>query len=275
MVEFAVETQDAPRVGLRSERDPRRIGAQLNRVPSQASEKKLPDSSHEGDEGVGEAVPVDQSGRPLGARALQTRQRILDATVELLGEKTLRDLRVIDIARKVGSSPATFYQYFKDVEDVVLHLANLGLQRTPSAVQMIRGGWSGEAGFERARRLVNRAMDHWDDLGPILRARNNAADEGDQRFRDVRFKAIMPMVNAFTEEIKASHERAKSSGEASSPEVQDVPGSIDPTVGGMTLFAIMDRISMYRPTIEEQGIRREEIVDTIATVFQFVITSRK
>ena len=66
---------------------------------------------------------VDQSGRPLGPRALRTRARILEATLSLLDQKTMRDLRVIDIARAIGTSPATFYQYFKDVNDVVLELA--------------------------------------------------------------------------------------------------------------------------------------------------------
>ena len=51
---------------------------------------------------------VDQSGRQLGTRALRTRARILEATVSILEEKSMRDLRVIDIARLIGSSPATF-----------------------------------------------------------------------------------------------------------------------------------------------------------------------
>ncbi len=44
----------------------------------------------------------DQGGRPLGPRDQTTRVRILDATVVLLGEKPMRDLRVIDIARRIG-----------------------------------------------------------------------------------------------------------------------------------------------------------------------------
>ena len=45
-------------------------------------------------------VLVDQAGRPLGPRALKTRRRILEATTALLDEKPLRELRVIDIARR-------------------------------------------------------------------------------------------------------------------------------------------------------------------------------
>ena len=67
------------------------------------------------------AVALD--GRALGRRGAQTRRRLLDATAELLETHGIRDLRVVDIARAVGSSPATFYQYFRDVEEAVLALA--------------------------------------------------------------------------------------------------------------------------------------------------------
>ncbi len=66
---------------------------------------------------------VAMDGRQLGKRAQQTRRRLLDATQELLETRSIRDVRVVDIARAVGTSPATFYQYFADVESAVLVLA--------------------------------------------------------------------------------------------------------------------------------------------------------
>ena len=53
-----------------------------------------------------------------------TRRRLLKATADSLETHGVRDLRVVDIARAVGTSPATFYQYFRDVEDAVLVLAD-------------------------------------------------------------------------------------------------------------------------------------------------------
>ena len=46
--------------------------------------------------------------------------------------------------------------------------------------------WAGEGGLERARRLVDGFLLYWDDHRAVLRTRNLAAQEGDQRFRDVR-----------------------------------------------------------------------------------------
>ena len=52
--------------------------------------------------------PVAIDGRALGRRGALTRRRLLKATAELLETHGIRDLRVVDIAREVGTSPATF-----------------------------------------------------------------------------------------------------------------------------------------------------------------------
>jgi len=62
-------------------------------------------------------------GRSLGRRGTETRARLLHATAQLLEDNGLRELRVVDIARRVRLAPATFYQYFRDVEEAVLALA--------------------------------------------------------------------------------------------------------------------------------------------------------
>jgi AcrR family transcriptional regulator len=220
---------------------------------------------------------VDQAGRPLGPRALQTRQRILDAVVSLLEEKPMRDLRVIDIARRVGSSPATFYQYFKDVEDVVLHLAGVAAEQTHEMVDLIHGDWSGRAGHERARRLVNLVIDHWKKYAPILRVRNNATDEGDPRFREVRRQALMPMLEAFAEEIERAHRAADAQSEAA-PVAGDGEwegGRINSTVGATAITSILERLAMYHVAIEEMVGTREDLVETAATIVQSVMASRR
>jgi AcrR family transcriptional regulator len=67
-------------------------------------------------------APV-RSGRGVSRRGRDTRQRLLDGTRDLLDESSYRAVRVVDIARAAGTSPATFYQYFPGVEAAVLTLA--------------------------------------------------------------------------------------------------------------------------------------------------------
>ncbi len=62
-------------------------------------------------------------GRVIGSRAKATRLRLLDATAKLLRSHGVLELKVVDITREAGTSPATFYQYFADVDTVLLALA--------------------------------------------------------------------------------------------------------------------------------------------------------
>ena len=62
-------------------------------------------------------------GRVPGRRGRATRDKLLGCTAELLEKTSYRDLKVTEIARCAGTSPATFYQYFPDVETAVLELA--------------------------------------------------------------------------------------------------------------------------------------------------------
>ncbi|HPG27383.1 MAG: TetR/AcrR family transcriptional regulator [Spirochaetaceae bacterium] len=215
---------------------------------------------------------VDQGGRPLGPRAIQTRARILEATVALLDEKPMRDLRVIDIARRIGSSPATFYQYFKDVEDVVLYLAREMSEITSELVEVIGGDWTGRAGHERGQRLANLVIDHWDRYAPVLRVRNNASDEGNLAFREVRMEAMMPLVDAFAAAIERAHV-------AAGPEIEggnDWPGGrIHPISGATALASVLERLAMYHVSIAELGGSREHLVETIATMLQQMLASRR
>lgn len=232
-----------------------------------------------------EIALVDQGGRPLGPRAQHTRVRILDATVVLLGEKPMRDLRVIDIARRIGSSPATFYQYFKDVEDVVLHLASRVSEFTPELVDLIRGDWRGRAGHERGRRLAEVVISHWDRYAPILRVRNNACDEGDLSFRELRFGTMMPLVHAFAAVIAASQEAARehaaaadgleSAGAESESGADWQGGHLDPMMGAVALTSVLERLSMYHASIEELGGTREDLIETLATLLQSMLTAKR
>jgi AcrR family transcriptional regulator len=222
-----------------------------------------------------EIALCDQGGRPLGPRAQNTRVRILDATVVLLDQKPMRDLRVIDIARRIGSSPATFYQYFKDVEDVVLHLASRVSESTPELVELIRGDWSGRAGHERGRKLAEVVISHWDRYAPILRVRNNACDEGDIAFRELRFGTLMPIVHAFAEVIAASQAAARERAAGSEASEEWQGGHLDPMMGAVALASVLERLSMYHGSIEELGGTREDLIETLATLLQSMLTVKR
>src|SRR5271155_6276985 len=87
-------------------------------------------------------------GRVPGERGRQTRQRLLDATVELLTTTSWRSVKVTDIARQARTSPATFYQYFGNVEQAVRLLAEGVVEEATQLSELVGADWAEEASWE-------------------------------------------------------------------------------------------------------------------------------
>jgi AcrR family transcriptional regulator len=206
------------------------------------------------------AQPVDQSGRVLGPKALQTRERLLDATNTLLDRRSLRDLRVVEIARKVGTSPATFYQYFKDVEEAVLCLAEQAGEDVPAVLEMIEGPWEGEAGLKNARAIVDAFIRHWDENRAVLRVRNLASEEGDERFQRVRRRTLSPVVEAFAARVS---EAVAAGG---------VHADIHPYAAAAAMAAILERLAAYHIELEGFGMTRDDLVQSCARILVQTLT---
>lgn len=147
-------------------------------------------------EDVGEA-------RPLGPRARRTQQRILAGLGMLLQHKKLAAISVGEIAIASDVSPATFYRYFADVESVALKLAWSLADDLQAAVAKAELPWDGPDGRANAEAFVTEFLAHWDRNAPILRMRNHLADEGDDRFREVRLQTLRRLTPAILTKLRA------------------------------------------------------------------------
>ena len=193
-------------------------------------------------------------GRALGRRGAQTRRRLLDATAELLETHGIRDLRVVDIARAVGSSPATFYQYFRGVEEAVLALAEEVGDEIAPLVARLETPWDADRGLDDARALVDGFVDYWDRHRAVLRTRNLAAQQGDERFRDVRHRTLRPFITTLETKIGD----ARSSGR--------VAKEMSPRAASAALVALMERMAAFHRELEQIGIARADLVETSARI---------
>jgi AcrR family transcriptional regulator len=203
---------------------------------------------------------VDQTGRVLGPRAQTTRQRLLDSAKDLLDDRGLRELRVIDISRKIGTSPATFYQYFKDVEEAVLYLARQASDEMPALAEFLEGDWLDPSGLDRARSIVDAFIDHWDDHHAVLRVRNLASDEGDARFRSVRAHSMEPVLRGLADMVGT----AQADGRISIHE--------DPNAAAAAMGAILERLAAYHAELEQIGVTRARLVETSARILYRTVT---
>jgi AcrR family transcriptional regulator len=193
-------------------------------------------------------------GRELGRRGAQTRRRLLDATADLLETHGIRDLRVVDIARAVGSSPATFYQYFRDVEEAVLALAaEVGDELDP-LIERLAVQWDADYGLDDARALVDGFVDYWDRHRAVLHTRNLAAQEGDERFREVRNRTL----REFMASLQAKIAEARAAGR--------VVGEMSPVAASAALVALIERMAAFHRELEQLGITRADLVETTARI---------
>ena len=207
------------------------------------------------------AVALD--GRPLGKRGAATRLRLLEATAKLLESHGVRDLRVVDIAREVGTSPATFYQYFRDVEEAVLALtAEVGEELAP-VDELLRRPWTGPTGLGAARDMVDLFLRYWDEHRAVLRTRNLAAQEGDQRFRQVRNNSLRPL----TEHLAAAVAESQAAGRVST--------EIAPMAAAAALVALLERMAAFHRDLETLGVTRADVVETTARIVHQTVTGRE
>lgn len=201
-------------------------------------------------------------GRALGKRGAQTRRRLLDATATQLEDRGVRDLRVVDIARAVGTSPATFYQYFRDVEEAVLVLAEEVGEDLAPVGELLGLDWSGADGLASTRELVETFLRYWDAHRAVLRTRNLAAQEGDQRFRVVRNASLRPLFEGLAAQVAAAQQR------------QRVDEAITPLAAASALVAMMERIAAFHADLEPLGVDRVSLVETTARIIHQTVTGQ-
>ena len=208
------------------------------------------------------AEPIALDGRALGKRGAQTRRRLLEATARLLESHGVRDLRVVDIARAVGTSPATFYQYFRDVEEAVLVVAEeVGEDLAPLGDQLAQP-WESDGGIDAARELVEEFMAYWDAHRAVLRTRNLAAQEGDRRFRDVRNESLRPLREGLAAKVEESQREGR------------VGPEIAPMAAAAALAAMIERMAAFQADLEPYGVSRAELVETTARIIYQTVTGR-
>jgi AcrR family transcriptional regulator len=222
-----------------------------------------PASGRSGIPASGPSGMVAMDGRRLGRRAQATRQRLLDATADLLETKGLLDLTVVEIARVVGTSPASFYQYFHDVEEVVLALSEEVGEELGDLVQYVQQPWKGRAGFDACRCLVAGFIDYWDRHRAVLRIRDLAAQEGNDRFREQRIHSLSLITDRITEQVDDAQAAGK------------VAPEVTPYAAASAMVAMMGRMAAYHRDLEARGFTYDDMVETVARIVYQTVTGRK
>ena len=183
----------------------------------------------------------------------------------MLRSSSYRDLKVVDIAREAGTSPATFYQYFPDVESAILVLADemvdAGVERF--AAVMADNTWKGRVGYEAAEALADAVLTFWDENQPVLRVVNLATDEGDKRFATVRTRLLRDLNNSLS--AAAKDHQANGKGQ---------PDVAPDAIAGV-LVAMLVHVAAYRVGFEFWGVQAPDLRTVMARIVYWSITGTK
>ncbi|WP_405854481.1 TetR/AcrR family transcriptional regulator [Streptomyces sp. NBC_00090] len=211
---------------------------------------------------TGQVRTVD--GRVAGRRGQATRQKLLDCLGEMLSSSPYRDVKVIDVARKAGTSPATFYQYFPDVEGAVLEIAEEMAKEGAGLTELVSGrSWIGKAGWQTSEELVEGFLDFWRKHDAILRVVDLGAAEGDKRFYKIRMKILNSVTNSLTDAVKELQAKGK------------VDKEVNPAAMAGSLVAMLASVAGHQKGFQTWGVKQAELKPNLALLVHLGITGKK
>jgi AcrR family transcriptional regulator len=199
-------------------------------------------------------------GRLPGRRGRATRRKLLEATYELLKTTPFRSITVIDIAKRAGTSPATFYQYFENVEQAILVIAEQLVTGAGALAELVEGDWGEGEALATARRVIEGFMAYWEENRPVFRVVDLATEEGDLRFRGIRVRALNALTVTLSRVI-ATSPGGKAAGN-------------DPMAVAGALVSMLAHVAAHRYGFEFWGIRTSALVETLSRFLHFAVTGR-
>lgn len=196
--------------------------------------------------------PGDQAvdGRAIGRRAQITRRRLLDETARLLELHGVVDLKVVEVSRAAGTSSATFYQYFTDMDDAILALAAEAGERERALLGFVTEAWVGADGRDLVRDFIDRYHHFWSEYRGVLRVRNLKAEEGDPRYQRIRSRSSIPMAEALGALV---HRDGEFSG-------------LVPFATGGAMLGMIERLFAYEDVFARKGTTLDDLKSTLTTI---------
>lgn len=211
---------------------------------------------------TGQVRTVD--GRVAGRRGQATRQKLLDCLSDMLSSSPYRDVKVIDVARKAGTSPATFYQYFPDVEGAVLEIAEQMASRGAGLAGLVEGrSWTGKAGWQTAQELVDGFLDFWRKNDAILRVVDLGAAEGDKRFNKIRTKILNSVNSSLADAVAQLQSKGR------------VDKDVNPAAIAGALVAMLAAVASHQKGVSSWGVKQAELRPNLALLVHLGVTGKK
>jgi AcrR family transcriptional regulator len=177
---------------------------------------------------------------------------------------------VTDIARRARTSPATFYQYFGNVEEAVRVLAEGVVDQAARFSELAGGDWSPAHSWDKALTFTEGFLAYWEDNRAVFRVIDLANEQGDAQLHGIRIRALNAVTIALAQVItQCSPSPSGPPGTTTSS-----PAGSEPMAVAGTLVTMFASVSAHRYGFEFWGIRTRHLIDTQARMLHWAVTGR-
>ncbi len=122
------------------------------------------------------------NGQKLGRKGRVTRERILNVTMELLGEAHDTQISLSAVARRAGLGMTSLYAYFSDLTQLLLAVLEPVMATADAAyLDQLRLRWNDEDLHARSYDFLAAYHAFWRKNSRILHLRNAMSDQRDRR----------------------------------------------------------------------------------------------
>jgi AcrR family transcriptional regulator len=200
---------------------------------------------------------------PSGNKGKETRRSLMIAARRLLDLVSPLSLSAAAISKEAGTSPATFYVYFDDVEDILWSICDAIAEDTSNLFPDYAFLRTEDRLEEDALAFVRGYSDIWARHGPLMLYRNMEADRGNKRFNQLVLRIALPILEGLTDRIV----------EAAPPE-KPVTRS-EANAEAVVFIAAIDRIAAALHTWPEDSLTPDVLLRAQARILARMLRRRR
>lgn len=199
---------------------------------------------------------LNKHGQKMGRKGLAMRKRIMEKALELIRDASYKDLTVADVAYEAGTSTATFYVYFADIEDVLFACVEEADQDLSSIMNLLNREWTLENMHSMVSEFVDSYTSIWEKHAVELRIRNQEADQGNIRFLQFRLDSTKDLIEGLERKVAEAQPHAK-----------------NPLSLALVLFTAMERLAgaNFRAMTGPARITRKKLTDAIKELWVMLL----
>jgi AcrR family transcriptional regulator len=149
-------------------------------------------------------VSYNLNGQRLGRKGRETRERIVRAAIDALGEGGEEPFTLSAVARRASLGMSSLYNYFTDLSELMVAV----LEPVMASAQidylaLLDDYWPDDELGARCQQFWSRYSDFWNSHAAILHQRNRMSDAGDERMLRCRLEAGYPLMEGICRQLGA------------------------------------------------------------------------